>query len=194
MFEQDANDADRRDISCRFEPNERKRNMLHEIPDHLCLDPGDRSGAKSWGPIGLTSTTVQRAGHRKRFPLCRKSNPSRFSSLQREPILLSLLRRQQILQRNHDLAQHGVLEEINVVDDLNGNDAGVLVCHEEFVRGFPGGCVIRFEDASLVNGFATGAKEELGVGIHNSAAVAAEEMRSFEVLQKIVGAEEHRGV
>jgi hypothetical protein len=69
-------------------------------------DPKDSNGRNVGG------ASVQRASERERFPLGGEANSPGLAAHEREPVLLPLLRGEKVLERDANLSENGVLEEV----------------------------------------------------------------------------------
>lgn len=81
---------------------------------------------------------MQRARHAQRFPLRRQAHLARLARAEREPIAARLpFRIQQIRKLDRHIPDDGVLEEVAVVNRLDGDSGRRFVGAEELVRRFP---------------------------------------------------------
>lgn len=84
--------------------------------------------------------SMQAPRHIQWFPLRAQPHPPRLTPTQRPPIPPGLLLRfQQILQPNARMSNDRVLQEIAIVDDLDGDDRGGTVGTEVLGGRFPNG-------------------------------------------------------
>jgi len=72
----------------------------------------DSPDSKDTNRRNVSSRSVERSGHGERFPFSREPHTSRLCSGEREPILLAILRGEEILERDRDLSENGILEEV----------------------------------------------------------------------------------
>lgn len=86
----------------------------------------------------VRSSTVDRTGKVERLPLGRQTNSTGLRSREREPVLLSVLGREQVLEGDGHVSEERVLGEVSVVDNSDGDGGRVLVGDDELVRALPG--------------------------------------------------------
>lgn len=84
---------------------------------------------------------MQTARHIQRLPVSTDPQLPALAVAQREPIRAGLLRCDEVIQLDRHVPDDGILEEIAVVDDLDGDDGAGAVRTQELVWGFPDGVV-----------------------------------------------------
>ena len=82
----------------------------------------------------------------KRFPLCRQPDPAGLACAQRPPVPASFtLSLEQVGKSHGHVADHWVLQEVPIVDDLDCDYGGLLISTQEFRGRLPHGGVRVFE-------------------------------------------------
>lgn len=75
--------------------------------------------------------------HIQGLPFSRYPQFAAFAVAERKPINVVFLRGQQVLQFDGHISNHGVLEEITVINNLNSDDRFRLLGAQELVRRLP---------------------------------------------------------